>query len=114
MNDSLPTPTVGFFRRESGVVVPSLVDEILGTVGKTAPYECGNRINHLPEFGLRLLDLVKRISESCLRPLAFNRDASDVPCAFNEREVIVGGNSRLVRVQCESAQYLVVLRQDWF
>ena len=46
--------------------------------------------------------------------LALDCDASDVPCAFNEREVSVGGNSRLVRVKCESAQYLVVLRQDWF
>jgi hypothetical protein len=60
------------------------------------------------------LNFTKRISESFLRPLAFNGDASDAPCAFYEREVFLGGNSRLMGVKRESAQYRVVLRQDWF
>jgi hypothetical protein len=54
------------------------------------------------------------LTESFLRPLAFNGDASDVPCAFYEREVFFGGNSRLMGVKRESTQHIVVLRQDWF
>src|SRR4029077_5023375 len=92
--------------------MPFSVEELVRTIRQIAPGQCGDRINHLPKSGLRPLDLIKRISDRFLRPLAFNGDASDVTCAFYEREVSSGGNSRLMRVKRESAQHLVVLRQD--
>src|SRR5258707_4575538 len=112
MERTLPTPTMRFFRRKSCVLMPFFVEELVRTIRQIAPGQCGDRINHLPKSGLRPLDLVKRISERFLRPLAFNGDASDVTCAFYEREVFFGGNSRLMGIKRESAQHLVVLRQD--
>src|SRR5262249_38023681 len=41
-------------------------EELVWTIRQIAPCECGNRINHLTKFGLRLLDFIKRISESLL------------------------------------------------
>jgi len=37
-----------------------------------------------------------------------------VTCAFYKREVFFSGNSRLMGIKRESAQHLVVLRQDRF
>src|SRR6266851_6372635 len=77
-------------------------------------YELSQLALFLSQFRFRVSNFLKGASQCFLRPLALDCDASDVPCAFNERKIFVGGNSRLVRVKCESAQYLVVLRQDWF
>src|SRR6267154_158431 len=96
MEGNLPTPTMRFFRRKTCVLMPFFVKELVRTIRQIAPGQCRDRINHLPKSGLRPLDLVKRISERFLRPLAFDGDASDVTCAFYEREVFFGGNSRLV------------------
>src|SRR5258708_4118123 len=112
MERTLPTPTMRFFRRKTCVLMPFFVEELVGTIRQIAPGQCGDRINHLPKSGLRPLELVKRISERFLRPLAFNGNASDVTCAFYEREVFFGGNSRRMGIKRESAQHLVVLRQD--
>src|ERR1700747_1844219 len=112
MERNLPTPTVRFFMRKTCVLMPFLVEELVRTIRQIAPGQCRDRINHLPKSGLRPLDLVKRISECFLRPLAFNGYASDVTCAFYEHEVLFGGNPRLMGIKRESAQHLVVLCQD--
>src|SRR5882724_9766073 len=90
MERNLPTPTMRFFRRKTCVLMPFFVEELVRAIGQIAPGQCRDRINHLPKSGLRPLDLVKRISERFLRPLAFDGDASDVTCAFYEREVFLG------------------------
>src|SRR5207302_2602270 len=111
---------VFFFQAEDGIrdlhvtgVQTCALPIFVRTIRQIAPGQCRDRINHLPKSGLRPLDLVKRISERFLRPLAFDGDASDVTCAFYEREVFFGGNSRLMGIKRESAQHLVVLRKDW-
>src|SRR5271156_5140689 len=80
MKSSLPTPTMRFFRGHARVFVPSLVEELIWAIRKIAPSHCGDRIDHLPKFGLGLLDLVKRIFERFLCPLSiFNVGPSCVP-----------------------------------
>src|SRR5580698_8901503 len=55
MNCSLPTPTVRFFRRQAGIVAPSLVEEFFRTIWQTAPYDGGNGIHDCLETGVRLV-----------------------------------------------------------
>jgi hypothetical protein len=60
--------------------MPLFVEELIRTIGQIAPRHCGDRINHLPKFGLGPLDLVKRISERLLCPLSvFNVGSGCVP-----------------------------------
>src|SRR5215468_999062 len=61
MDCYLPSPTVGFFRGEPRIVVPSLVDEFLGPVRQPTPHERRNRINDFSQWGFPLLDLLKRV-----------------------------------------------------
>src|ERR1700692_3193192 len=112
MERSLPTHTMWLFGGKACVLMPFFIEEFVRTIRQIAPGQCGNRINHLPKPGLRRLEFAKRLSERFLRPLAFNGDAGDMPGAFYEREVFFGRNSHLMRVKRESAQHLVVLRQD--
>ena len=65
------------------------------------------------QFRFRFPNLVKGLSQSFLRALTLNCDQCDVPCALNQREIRVRWNSRLGTVKSESAEYLIILRQDW-
>src|ERR1700739_634492 len=92
--------------------MPFSVEDLVRTIRQIAPGQCGNRVNHLPKPSLRRLEFPKCLSERFLRPLAFYGDAGDMTGASYQREVFFGGNSRLMGVKRESAQHLVVLRQD--
>src|SRR5580700_6609370 len=70
MESSLPTPTMRFFRGQACVLMPLFVEELVRTIRQIAPSHCWDRINHLPKFGLGLLDLVKRTSERFLCSLS--------------------------------------------
>src|ERR1700747_90841 len=104
MEGSLPTPAMRLFRGETGIFMPTFVEELVRTVRQIAPRECRDGINHLPKFGLRLLDLVKRISEGFLRPLAFNCDASDVPGSLDQFKISTVGGPWLRMGDAESAE----------
>jgi hypothetical protein len=60
MNRVLPSPAVCLFRRDTSVVKPSLVHELVGAVRKTAPREYGDRIDDLSEPSRRPSRLVER------------------------------------------------------
>ncbi len=80
MESSLPAPAVRFFGGQPCVIMPFLVEELVRTIRQIAPSHCRDRINHLPKFGLGLLDLVKRICERFLCPLSiFNVGPRCVP-----------------------------------
>src|SRR5207244_9742698 len=95
MEGGLPAPTIRLFRREASVFVPSFVEELVGTVRQIAPSQRRDRINHLAEFGLRLLHPIKRISKSFLRPLPFDCNPGDVPCRLDQFEIVIVANSCL-------------------
>src|SRR5262245_50132195 len=61
MDCYLPAQTVGFFRGEPRIVVPSLVEEFLGPVRQPTPHERRNRINDFSQWGFPLLDLLKHV-----------------------------------------------------
>jgi len=44
------------------------IEELVRAIRQIAPSHGGDRINHLPKFGLGLLDLLKRVSECLLCP----------------------------------------------
>src|SRR5262245_23106440 len=60
MECKLPSPAVGFFRGETGIVEPPLVEEFHGTVRQPAPRERWNGINDFSQSGFRLHDLLER------------------------------------------------------
>src|SRR6185295_12928176 len=72
MKRFLPAPTMRLFRREPCILMPTFAEELVGTIRKIAPRECRDSINHLPKFGFRLLDFIKRISEALLGPPALD------------------------------------------
>src|SRR5689334_9113862 len=72
MEGGLPAPPVRLFSGETCIFMPSFVEELVRTIWQIAPRECGDRIDHLSKSGLRLLDFVKRISESFLGPLSLD------------------------------------------
>src|SRR5262247_731494 len=72
MERGLPAPTMRLFRRKTCIFMPAFVEELVRTIRQIAPHECRDGINHLPKFGFRLLDFIKRISEGLLRPLALD------------------------------------------
>src|SRR5215813_13228920 len=112
MERGLPAPTMRLFWRETCVFMPTFVEELARTVRQTAPRECRDGINHLPEFGFRLLDFVKRISEVFLRSLAFNCDARDVRELLDEALMERRGPFGLVVVERERAQDLTARGRD--
>src|ERR1043165_2058014 len=71
MEGVLPSPTLRLFGRETSIFMPTFAKELVRTIRQIAPRECRDGINHLPKFGLRLLDFGKRVSEGFLRLLAF-------------------------------------------
>ena len=71
MEGGLPAPTVRLFGRETCIFMPTFAKELVRTIRQIAPRKRGDGINHLPKFGLRILDFGKRVSESFLRLLAF-------------------------------------------
>src|SRR5262249_26126037 len=85
MKRSLPAPTMRLFRGETGVFMPTFVEELVRTIRQITPRECRDGINHLPKFGFRLLDFIKRIFEGFLRPPAFNCDESDISSSTRGR-----------------------------
>jgi hypothetical protein len=78
MKRSLPAPPVRLFVGKARVLMPTFVEELVWTIRQIAPSQRGDGVDHLPEFGLRVLDLIQRLPESFLRSLAFNCDTSDV------------------------------------
>ena len=60
MNGGSPSPTAGFVRGETRIVMPSLVEKLVGTIRKIARREGGDRVEDLPDLsrgGLGLGDL---------------------------------------------------------
>ena len=47
-----------------------------------------------------------------LRSLTFNRDQGDLPRAFDQLELCIGGGPRLAGVESEGAEHLAILRQN--
>ena|SRR5271168_5045574 len=60
MNASRPSPAVGFFGRKAHVVVPLLVQKLLGAVGQGAPRHRGDCIDNPAEFFLRRPGIFER------------------------------------------------------
>src|SRR5262249_23682425 len=112
MERGLPAPTMRLFRGETCIFMPTFVEELARTVRQGAPRECRNGINHLPELGFRLLDLLERISEGFLRPLALNCDARDVRELLDEALMERRGLFGLVVVERERAQDLAARGRD--
>src|SRR5229473_1947923 len=67
MHRRLPPPTARFLQRESGVVLPTLVEKIDVAVGQRGPDHPGNRIDGQPELIPQRLRLLERASQSPLR-----------------------------------------------
>jgi hypothetical protein len=55
MKRLLPAPAMRFFRGETCIFVPTFVEELVRAIRQIAPRERGNSVNHLTEFGFRLL-----------------------------------------------------------
>src|SRR5215471_753189 len=66
MECNLPAPAVGLVWGEPSILMPTFVQKLVRTVGQIAPNQRGDRINHLPQFGFRPLDLLERTSKSFL------------------------------------------------
>src|SRR5262245_38541693 len=102
MKRSLPAPTMRLFLGETCVFVPTFTEKLVRTVRQIAPRERRDGINHPPKFGFRLLDFIKRISESFLRPLAFNCDERDISSGtrgrLHQSKVLSRRHARLGRV----------------
>src|SRR5262249_34115705 len=115
MKRGLPAPTMRLFRRETCIVMPTFVEELVRTIRQIAPRERGNGINHLPKFGFRLLDLLKGMSEGFLRPLAFNCDERDISSAtrgrLHQSMVFSRRHARLGRIHCKRPEDLILFRQ---
>src|SRR5215469_7063224 len=60
MECGLPAPTVRFFRGETGIFMPTFVEELVGTVGEIAPCQCGDRIDDGCEIALARLQSLFR------------------------------------------------------
>jgi hypothetical protein len=58
MKRESPSPTVRFFLGEARIVVPSLVQEFVGTIWQIAPNECRDRVDHHSEFVFGVLHFV--------------------------------------------------------
>src|ERR1700677_2025200 len=67
MNCRLPSMDTRLLRRKAGVIVPTLVQELCGTIRSSAPNQDGKRIDNLPKIVLRLLES-DREHTSCLLP----------------------------------------------
>src|SRR6266446_5200241 len=104
MEDALPTPTIRLFGRKTCVLVPSFVEELVGTVRQIAPRKSGNRIDHLPKFRLRLLQKGHRISEGFVRSLSLDCDSRDMPGRLDEFEIFIVRNSCLHMRDAEGAK----------
>src|SRR6266851_934068 len=78
MNGNRPPPATRPFRRETCVVVPSLVSELDGTVWKIAPRQHGYRVDDPPQVRIDSL----RLGESVLQILSAGRRC-DVCHAFS-------------------------------
>src|SRR2546422_8681425 len=78
MNGNRPPPAARPFRRETCVVVPSLVVELVGTVWKIAPRQHGYRVDDPPQVSIDSL----RLGESVLEILSARRRC-DVRHAFS-------------------------------
>src|SRR5215470_14243202 len=72
MNRFSPPPAFRRYRGHARVIKPTLIEEVAVAVRTSGPSCCWDRINYLSQFGFRLLDFIKRISEGLLRPLALD------------------------------------------
>lgn len=61
MNKDLPPEAPYLFRRNIRVVVPSLIQEFVGTIRQIAPRECRDRVDDLSEPRLRTSRLLDRL-----------------------------------------------------
>src|SRR5262245_30003636 len=108
MDCYLPPPAVGLFRGKTRIVVPSLVEEFLGTVGQTAPRECWDRINDFSQSSFRLFDLLEGLPQRRLRSFSLNRDDGDVRCFLNQLKISAAGASRLCEVHRKGAEHFII------
>src|ERR1700676_3536052 len=95
MNRDLPSPAMRFLRRQTRVVVPSLVKELVGAIRKSAPGERRDRVDGLPKGRFRLPNLVNGPFEGLLGSLTLNRDPGDIACRLDQLKISTVGNSRL-------------------
>src|SRR5258705_10276579 len=70
MNGDSPSPAACFLRGETRIVVPSLVEELVGTIRKIARREGGDRVEDLSELSRGCLRLGDLSEERC--PLFFS------------------------------------------
>ena len=61
MNRGLPSPAVRLFRGETRVVMPSFIQEFVGTIRQVAPGEGGDRVDDPSELSLRFPRLKERV-----------------------------------------------------
>jgi hypothetical protein len=64
MNRDFPSRAACLFPGNARVVMPSLVQELNGTIRKTGPRERGDRVDDLSERRLRLPRLVEHLLKS--------------------------------------------------
>src|ERR1700746_1450931 len=64
MKRSFPAPPVRLFVGKARVLMPTFVEELVWTIRQIAPSQRGDGVDHLPEFGLRVLDLIQRLPAS--------------------------------------------------
>src|SRR2546425_10842060 len=70
MNGDSPSPAACFLRGETRIVMPSLVEELVGTIRKIARREGGDRVEDLSDLSRGCLGLGDLPEERC--PLFFS------------------------------------------
>src|SRR5215510_9765349 len=94
MERGLPSPAMRLFGRETCVVMPSFVQEIVRTIRQIALGQRGDRIDHLPKSGFRVppkFRLVKGIHQISSRlRLAAHIGALRISCYEWSKMLIVG------------------------
>jgi len=63
VNDHLPTPTFPLFVGQTGVLVPALVEILLGSVREARPQEGWNRVDDGLEPGSLQTELFERVAQ---------------------------------------------------
>src|SRR5260370_36770517 len=80
--------------RTPGVFMPTLVQKLVRALGRIAPGESGNGIDHPPKIGLGVLDFRERSSESFLRLVSFDGEAGYMSSALDQLQIRTRWSSR--------------------
>ena len=96
--------------RTPGVFMPTFVQKLVRALGRIAPGESGNGIDHPPKIGLGVLDFRERSSESFLRLVSFDGDAGYMSSGLDQLQIETRWSSRLGIADAERAEDLAGVR----